>query len=653
MHVEASVAFGRHQGDLDVHLDVRGVHPGGIVDGVGVETHAGAGRLDAAALGQAEIGALADRLGADHGAGDADGVVGTVAGLLVGLARGADIGADAAEPEEVDRRLEDRLHHLGRGGLGLIEAQRRLDLGRERDRLEAAREDAATLRDQVLVVIGPGRAGQGEQPLALDEAPGGIRVRVEEDVAVVEGGHELQAFRQQHAVAEHVARHVADARHGDRVALRVDVDLAEMALDGLPGAPRGDAHGLVVVALAPARGEGVAEPVAALQREAVGDVGEGGGALVGGDHEVGVVGVVPDRSGRRLDPVADDVVGEFEQGPDEELVALGALGEPSLPLRGRGQALGEEPALGTHRHDHGVLHLLRLHQAQDLGAKILRPVRPAQAPAGDVAVAQVQALDAGRIHEDLEERPRQRHAGDLGAGELERGRLARSPIRPGLEEIGPDRGLDQVDEAPQDAVVVEAGDGGERRLDLTADRSLSRLAVAGQGRVETGAEQGDDTGGERPVPAQGRGEVVLAVADAKLAQVAAERPEQRGVAPLHRGLQDEAVVAVGFGPPLGEREQRPFQGLLDLGQIDRHVAGPLQQHVMQPDLSLGELGLGEQNAVGPLVDDPEAEVLESRHPVGQRQGRPAGEDLETGLGGPVGVAAPEIGSTRGGLAQAL
>ena len=262
----------------------------------------------------------------------------------------------------------------------------------------------------------------------------------------------------------------------------------------------------------------------------------------------------------------------------------------------------------------------------------------------------MQALDAGRIDEDLEERPRQRHAGDLGAGELERDRLARAPIRSRLEEIGPDRGLHEVDEAPQDAVVVEAGDVRQSRLDLGTDRGLRRLAVVGDRRVEAGMKQGDDAGGERPVPAQGRGEVVLAVADAQLAQVAAERPQQRGVPPLHGGLQDETVVAVGFGSGFRERQQRPFERLLDLGQVDRHVAGPLQQHVVQPDL---RLGLREQDAVGPLVDHPEAEVFQGRHPVGERQGGTPRKHLETGLRGQVGIASPEIGGAGIGIAQAL
>jgi hypothetical protein len=67
---------------------------------------------------------------------------------------------------------------------------------------------------------------------------------------VIEGGDELDRRREQHAVAEDVARHVADAGDREGGRLDVDVDLAEVALHRLPGAARRDAHLLVVVALA-------------------------------------------------------------------------------------------------------------------------------------------------------------------------------------------------------------------------------------------------------------------------------------------------------------------------------------------------------------------------------------------------------------------
>ena len=75
-----------------------------------------------------------------------------------------------------------------------------------------ARPDAAALGDRVAVVVVPARAGELEQPLALGEPAVRVGVRVDEDVAVVVGGDEPDAVRQQHPVAEHVAGHVADAR---------------------------------------------------------------------------------------------------------------------------------------------------------------------------------------------------------------------------------------------------------------------------------------------------------------------------------------------------------------------------------------------------------------------------------------------------------
>ena len=72
-----------------------------------------------------------------------------------------------------------------------------------------------------------------------------------------------------------------------------------MVADGHPRAPGGDAEGLVVVAVRPARGERVAQPEPA-PRSAVGEVGERGRAPVGGDHQVGVVAVAPAGDGDDL-----------------------------------------------------------------------------------------------------------------------------------------------------------------------------------------------------------------------------------------------------------------------------------------------------------------------------------------------------------------
>ncbi len=238
------------------------------------------------------------------------------------------------------------------------------DLRRDRDRLGQPRVDAAALGDQLGVVVRPRRSRQLEQTLALLVALGRVGVGVEEDVTVIESGEELHVTRQQEAVAEDVARHVADA--GDREVLVLDVaaHLVEVALHRLPGAARRDAHLLVVVAGRPARGEPVAEPEAVLGRDLVGEIGEGRGALVGGHHQIRIVVVVTHHVGRRHHRRAHDVVGEIEQAADEGAVALDHLGLPGVAIVAGRQPLGDEAALGAHRHDHRVLHHLRLHQAR-------------------------------------------------------------------------------------------------------------------------------------------------------------------------------------------------------------------------------------------------------------------------------------------------
>ena len=140
-----------------------------------------------------------------------------------------------------------------------------------------------------LVVVLPARTRQREKPLPLGHRCGRIRIGIDEDVAVVEGGDQPRLIRQQHAVAEHVARHVAHADGGEGRRLDVAVELAEMPLHRFPGALGGDAHLLVVVAGRTARREGVVEPEIEFLADRVGRVGECRGALVGGNDEVGIV----------------------------------------------------------------------------------------------------------------------------------------------------------------------------------------------------------------------------------------------------------------------------------------------------------------------------------------------------------------------------
>ena len=141
-----------------------------------------------------------------------------------------------------------------------------------------------------------------------------------------------------------------------------------------------------------ARRERVAEPEVVLERDLVGDVGEGRGALVGRDDEVGVVGVVAHHARGRHRLAVDEVVGELEQRADERPVAGDDLGRERVAVGRR--RLDDEPALGADRHDDRVLHRLRLHQAEDLGAEVFAAVGPADAAARDAPGSQVHAFDA-------------------------------------------------------------------------------------------------------------------------------------------------------------------------------------------------------------------------------------------------------------------
>ena len=210
----------------------------------------------------------------------------------------------------------------------------------DRDRLRRPRPHAAAGADPGAVVVRPRRALQPEEPLALGEGRRRVGRGVDEDVPVVERGHQPDVLGQQHPVAEDVAGHVADADDGEVLLLDVDVELAEVPGHRLPGAAGGDAHRLVVVADRPTGGERVTEPEAALERDGVGQVGEGRRPLVGRDDEVGVVAVVPDDPLRRHDRAVDQVVGQRQQGADEQLVAGLPLGEHGVA----GGALGAAAA---------------------------------------------------------------------------------------------------------------------------------------------------------------------------------------------------------------------------------------------------------------------------------------------------------------------
>ena len=182
-----------------------------------------------------------------------------------------------------------------------------------------------------------------------------------------------------------------------------------------------------------------------------------------------------------------DVVGDVEQSADEGLVAGDAFLLDVFARTAGGQTLGIEAALGAHRHDDGVLDVLRLHEAQHLGAEIFAAIRPADAATRHVAHAQVHAFDARAVDEDLELRSRQRQVRYGLRVELERHPALAAPpsVRPCLIVVSAQRGADHGQVGAQDAVLVEAGHLVERAQDRPGGCARAARSRARDRRART------------------------------------------------------------------------------------------------------------------------------------------------------------------------
>ena len=186
------------------------------------------GELDAPALRDAEVAALADDAAAQLRAVDAHRVVGLVADVGVRLGRGLHVGADAAVQEQVDRRLQQRADHLvggqpsaldrraPRGPAATAGSPSRGESGRRRRPRSAPRRSRS--RPSSAARTG-GRAPRSSPPAS------GLGSR--KTWRWLNAPTSRMWGEQQHPVAEHVPRHVADA------------DDREIASSGCPCPARG------------------------------------------------------------------------------------------------------------------------------------------------------------------------------------------------------------------------------------------------------------------------------------------------------------------------------------------------------------------------------------------------------------------------------
>ena len=189
------------------------------------------------------------------------------------------------------------------------------------------------------------------------------------------------------------------------------------------------------------------------------------------------------------------------------------------------------------------------------------------------------------------------------------------PVRVGLVEIGAHRRGDEVQELPQDAVLIQARHRGKRALDARPDRRLGclpRVQIETAGRVEPHMEQLQELARQPGMARHRVGEVAQPERRPQLAQIGGVGPERGGLAPVGAGGNDQPVEPVVVGLALVHGEEGVFQPLAVPGDVDRRAVGGLQHHVVQRDVA-HPVRETRGDVIGALVDRREAQVLHHRH----------------------------------------
>ena len=272
------------------------------------------------------------------------------------------------------------------------------------------------------------------------------------------------------------------------------------------------------------------------------------------------------------------------------------------------------------RHDDDVLHLLRLGEAQDLAAEILRAVRPPDAAARDGAAAQVDALEARRVDENFGEGFGGGQPIDFAASELERDGFQPWLAAALLVEVGPERRVDEREQVAQDAILVEHRDLVERRRDAPGDLGacgLARIRVQPARRIEPPVEQLEQAGRDARMLVEHLGDVKRAVRRARLPVISAIGAKQRRLPPVEPGAEDQPVIAVVRRGAAPDGKEALFEVFPPREQLRLAAIGQVQAGVVQVNEAGAAADLGGK-LERPLRDDVEAHVLEDRNARGER-----------------------------------
>ncbi len=352
---------------------------------------------------------------------------------------------------------------------------------------------------------------------------------------------------------------------------------------------------------------------------------------------------MPDHLGRRDHGAVDDVVGDVQHAAHEDLVHV--VG-PLAALVAVGHALlEEEAALGALGHDEHVLDHLGVDEVEHLAPEV-RAVGPADAAAGDRAAAQVQALDDPVMDVDLDHQARLGQVPDAGVVELE----ADVPVDPVLAiEVGAQGAVDQVEQGPEDDVLVVIVDPAELVLAALGEGGVGRGAVAAGGGIEAGLEELPQAVDHRRL---GQEDLLVAgegVAQADLSGVAEVGPHHVDALPGDRGAQADPVQQVVVDPL---REDR-------LDAVHQHLGAGDELFVPEPPGALQPEGVqrhvltvGQPDVVGVLIDHDQAVVVEHRQHVGEQD---VGVLEDAQVGAPLGIEedAGGDGASAGDAVQEL
>ena len=204
--------------------------------------------------------------------------------------------------------------------------------------------------------------------------------------------------------------------------------------------------------------------------------------------------------------------------------------------------------------------------------------------------------------------------------------------------------LDQVQIAPDDRVVVDAGNLVEVFRDslVEFEFAFGRVLAMLQCRIEAADEQRMEIAGDRRIAIERGRDEFLALRYSGLLQIAAIGAQYTDLARAQTGSLGQGIVGiiVMFLAPHGQ--EHFLEQCAAIVEIDGPVEGVLELHVVDVDASFAGPHIFER----PLADDPETHILEQGNTLRQFDRRAVMEDLQPRMVGLLGELAIEVDGDR-------